>query len=265
MVFVEVIPELANICLSDTIRQNADQGMLTGAVFVDLRKAFDSVNHQLLLSKLSSKGVNGNELEWFRNYLSKRLQTVCFNEKYSDLLEITVGVPQDSIVGPLLFTVFINGMPDVMTRSKILLFADDTVMFFSSKLANQIEQVLSRDIECLQDWLLRNKLFLHFGKTESLLFGNSKRLPYVTNFTVLIGNYVIRRVFNYKYLGVELDGRISWKEHVEYIAAKISKKVGFLKRIRASLTVYSSGIIYKSFVLYYLYWTIVVLFGLHVV
>ena len=97
--------ELANICLSDTIRQSADQGMLTGAVFVDLRKAFNSVNHQLLLSKLSSKGVNGNELEWFRNHLSRWLQTVCFNENYSDLLEITVGIPQGSILGPLLFTI----------------------------------------------------------------------------------------------------------------------------------------------------------------
>ena len=117
--------ELANICLSDTIRQSADQGMRTGAVFVDLRKAFNSVNHQLLLSKLSSKGVNGNELEWFRNYLSRWLQTVCFNENYSDLLGITVGVPQGSILGPLLFTVFINDIPDIITKNKILLFADD--------------------------------------------------------------------------------------------------------------------------------------------
>ena len=130
MVFVQVIPELANICLSDTIRQSADQGMLTGAVFVDLRKAFNSVNHQLLLSKLSSKGVNGNELEWFRNHLSRWLQTVCFNENYSDLLEITVGIPQGLILGPLLFTIFINDMPDIITKSKILLFSDNTHIFF---------------------------------------------------------------------------------------------------------------------------------------
>ena len=88
-----------------------------------------------------------------------------------------------------------------------------------------------------------------FGKTESMLFGTNKRLSYVTSFTVSIGNYVIKRIYKYKYLGVILDESISWKEHVKYVAAKVSKKVSLLKRIRTSLRVYSTGIIYKSFVL----------------
>ena len=115
--------ETAAISLTDTIRTNIDQKMLTGAVFVDLRKAFDTVDHSLLLSKLERCGVHNAELKWFSDYLMNRAQTVTFHSIHSSPCSILSGVPQGSILGPLLFVVFINDLPAAINRCSILMYA----------------------------------------------------------------------------------------------------------------------------------------------
>jgi hypothetical protein len=136
--------ETACISLTDSIRRGMDQGMLTGSVFIDLRKALDTVNHDLLLKKLHGFGVTGGELDWFKDYLTRK-QLVDYLNTYSDPLPLKSGVPQGSILGPLLFVIFVNDLPNAVNSCSILMYADDTVIFYSGKSVTDIENVLSSE------------------------------------------------------------------------------------------------------------------------
>ena len=144
--------------------------MLTRAVFIDLRKAFDSVDHEILISKLESYGLKDIELDWFRNYLTDRKQLVSFGKEISDPRLITSGVPQGSILGPLLFVLFVNDLPIVLERCQILVYADDKVMYFTVSNAQEISSTLTSELAKVNDWLVNNSLFVHQGKTESMCF-----------------------------------------------------------------------------------------------
>ena len=131
---------------ADEVLLNMEKGNICGAVFLDLTKAFDTVDHGILLTKLSSMGVSSNGLEWFRSYLSnRRQQTSCGNE-LSEPLPVTLGVPQGSILGPLLFLIYINELPGAVSHSQVSLYVDDTVLYCFSKDPHQLEQKLNEDL-----------------------------------------------------------------------------------------------------------------------
>ena len=168
--------EFAAIAFSDYIRRGMDLGLLTGAVFIDLRKAFDCVDHEILISKLQSYGPKDIELDCFRNYLTDRKQLVSFGQEISDPCLITSGVPQGSILGPLLFVLFVNDLPIVLERFQIQMYADDTVMHFTASNAQEISSTLTSECAKVKDWLVDNNLLIHQGKTECVLSGTGSRL-----------------------------------------------------------------------------------------
>ena len=141
------------MCFADTIRRNIDQGQLTGAVFIDLRKVFDIVNHEVLLSKLRGFGVMHREHEWFRNYLHNRTQVVEFQGMSSPAEPVSVGVPQASILGPLFFILYLNDLASVVVECGVLMYADDTVLFFPAPEVSAIEATLVREIQAIECWL----------------------------------------------------------------------------------------------------------------
>ena len=163
------LQEHAVIALTDHIRRSMDQGMLTGSVFIDLRKAFDTVDHCLLMEKLQGYGVNNKELDWFSDYLQNREQFVQFGSAFSEPGSASVGVPQGSILGPLLFVLFIYDLPNTTVRCNILMYADDTVLFFSVKEVGDIERVLNMELKLIHIWLQKNKLLLNIIKTEVVI------------------------------------------------------------------------------------------------
>lgn len=148
-----------------------DGGQLTGAIFIDLSKAFDMVDHYLLLDKLYSIGLNQNALLWFNAYLHNRRQCVVFQGFQSDYLIVEKGVPQGSTLGPLLFSIFINDLPSICSNCLAHLYADDTVIYTSNSDIIQIQNSLQSDFNLVQKWLYNNKLVLNKKKSCSMLFG----------------------------------------------------------------------------------------------
>ena len=191
--------ETCLIDLTDTIRKEISKGQYVGMVLLDLKKAFDTVDHQILCKKLEFMGV-GN-INWFLSYLTQREQTITVNGTNSSPGIITCGVPQGSILGPLLFLCYINDMP-VSIRCKLMLYADDSALLVSGKNPDEISQTLSNELESCRKWLIDNKLALHLGKTESILFGSKNNLKKVDNFQVICNNEAITNVTCIKYLGL---------------------------------------------------------------
>ena len=192
------------IAFSDYIWRGLDLGLLIGVVFIDSHKAFDSVDHEILISKLESYGLKDIELDWFQNYLTDRKQLVSFGKEISDPCLVTSGVPQGSILGPLLFVLFVNDLPVVLERCQVLMYADDTVMYFTASNAQEISSTLNSEHAKANDWLVDNSLFIHQGKTECVFFGTGSRLA-TDNLSVNIDGKELTRVAEYKYLGVILD------------------------------------------------------------
>ena len=140
--------DLAVLSFTDSIRRSMDQGLLTGAVFIDLRKAFDTVDHDLLLEKLTmGYGVTGKELGWFRDYLTDRRQVVTVQSTLSDPCDVAFGVPQGSILGLLLFVLFINDLPTAINKSNVLLYADDAVDFAAHNDIKILEETLNAQLD----------------------------------------------------------------------------------------------------------------------
>ena len=158
------------IHLTDYIRRENDRGNVVGMVLLDLQKAFDTVDHAILLMKLRSSGLSKDIIRWFRSYLSDRQQLVDVSGTFSSTANVTCGVPQGSILGPLLFLAYVNDMSGVI-HNKLLLYADDSAILVSGKDIATVEKALSDDLQTVSHWLVDNKLSLHLGKTESIVFG----------------------------------------------------------------------------------------------
>lgn len=154
------------------ILQSMDNGSVTGVVFLDLTKAFDTLNHSILLRKLDAIGVDNIACDWFKSFLHNRSQVTVFNDTQSDKENISIGVAQGSILGPLLFIVYINDLPNQLEHCKISMYADDTVLFFSSKSTFDIESKLNSDIINVGNWLKRNQISLNISKSKFMLIND---------------------------------------------------------------------------------------------
>ena len=152
--------------VSDFIRKNMDQGCLTGGVFLDLSKALDLIDHSILKSKLAHVGILDHALHWLDNYLTGRTQTVCVNGISSEPMDLNFGVPQGSVLRPLLFLIFINDLPNRVKQSKVVLYVDNTALFFASKDVMTIERVLLEELNSLNNWFHENGLIVNCSKTK---------------------------------------------------------------------------------------------------
>jgi len=220
------------INVTDTILDNMDKGLLTGAVFLDLKKAFDTVSHEILLDKLRINGIQDNASMWFESYLSNRCQVTVVDGTISDCLGIAEGVPQGSVLGPLLFILYINDMPNFISHGQIVLYADDTALFYASKSVADINRALNADLCNIEKWLDANRLTLNVRKCKSMLFGTIRRLRLETeelNLT-LSGTY-LEVVACFKYLGVWFDSCLTWSIHINKLCSTVSSRLGVLRRL----------------------------------
>ena len=211
----------------DYIRILKSKGNYVGMVLLDLQKAFDTVDHEILCNKLEAMGINFTK--WFKSYLGGRQQIVIANETRSDPGTVSCGVPQGSILGPLLFLCYVNDMP-ISVKCKLLLYADDSALIVSGSDPQEIADMLSKELESCRKWLMDNKLSLHLGKTESILFGSKRKFKNVESFEVRCGEEIIKHVNSVKYLGVQIDDDLSGTSIVKETIKKANTRLKFLYR-----------------------------------
>ena len=240
--------EHALIELIDQIRLSIGKGQMTCGIFIDLSKAFDTVNHQILLDKLEHYGIRGHALALFKSYLSNRNQYVHLDKCKSQTRPISCGVPQGSVLGPLFFLLFINDLPNCCSNGKIRLFADDTTIFFHT---NSIDEVILTGkviMTELTNWFKANKLTLNTDKSSFTLFKSSKKvIPNIPEHIDFL-NQKILRTSHIKFLGVTLDENLTWNQHINEICSKLKRLFHIFYNIRKYLTEDNIKTIYYALV-----------------
>ena len=221
---------MALIILIDKISAALDKGDFTIAVLIDFRKAFDTVDHEILLHKLHHYGIRGVAYDWINSYMSNRQQMVSYNGASSSYRTINCGVPQGSILGPLLFIIYIN---DLSTVSKILtsvLFADDTTLLDSDSNLTTLINRFNIELVSIVNWLNANRLSLNIDKTNFMTFRPKNRNDPSPD--IMISGTKINQVDKAKFLGVIIDSKLSWSDHTKHVIKKISKGIGIIIKAR---------------------------------
>ena len=216
---------------------------------MDLSKAFDTVDHGILMKKLSAIGVSCNALGWFESYLRDRKQRTSCGNELSETMPIDIGVPQGSILGPLLFLVYINDLAVVIEHCEISLYADDTVLYCFSKELHQLESKLNADLYNVGLWLTANKLTLNLTKTKSMLIGSNRKMANMSSMSVSVFDCNLDSVNTFKYLGIKLASDFTWTEHVQHILIKVNQRLSLLRRIKHLLPLTARLLFYNNLVL----------------
>ena len=217
--------------IMEEIRSKLDNKTFSCGVFIDLEKAFDTVNHNILLHKLRHYGIRGVANAWFSSYLSDRKQKVSLNGISSNLLNIGCGVPQGSILGPLLFLIYINDMNRAVKNSIVHHFADDTNLLYSHKDPKALQKNMNEDLKLIFTWLCANRLSLNVSKTEFIIFKPPK-IALKNRITLKLNGKILYESSKIKYLGLILDDRLTWKHHICELSKKLSRSIGILYRLK---------------------------------
>ena len=231
--------------LSENVRLNwLNSKQNTISTFLDLKKAFDTVDHQILLAKCSSYGLRGHVLKVLKSYLSRRFQYTEIGSKKSSIKSIKIGVPQGSIMAPLLFIIYINDLTLKTSDIKSILYADDTVVYTKSEPKTN-ETKINVILQKTASWLNKNRLTLNVEKTKCVDFWkrvqkNSKR--------VYINSKTIQNVETFKYLGIQVDHKLSFQEHAKNLTKRTLGFCSLLYRVRTVLTTNQLVQVYRTYV-----------------
>jgi hypothetical protein len=239
---------MALLSLVDDISEELNNKNYSIGIFIDLSKAFDTINHKLLIRKLNHYGVRGIVLDWFISYLTDRTQFVNIDGTNSTFLPVKCGVPQGSILGPLLFILYINDIIHSSELAKFIMFADDTNIFFKHKNLSILYNVINTELEKIYVWFKLNKLSLNIKKTNYILFQNGNKKINNNGLTINIDGTNIDQVGSTKFLGVVINSKLNWNNHIKIICNKISKNTGIILRTRNNLTHETLLMLYRSLI-----------------
>ena len=234
--------------LKENILENCSKKLVSCILFLDLKKAFDSVSHRILLKKLEYYGVRGVALKLFQSYLSNRKQQTEIDGCVSLLDIIEWGVPQGSVLGPLLFLIFINDIPHASDLGTWL-FADDTALLSSASSISLLESKINYQVALAQDWLLANKLSVHYvDKSKYMLINKNNNISVDDEFELKMGNHIISRTKSYRYLGILVDDKLSWVNQINEICSKLSQVAGIIFKARTLLSKEALMLVYHALV-----------------
>jgi hypothetical protein len=225
----------------DDLLDNVNDGYINGMCLIDLAKCFDTIDHSLLIKKLGQYGICGNAVTWFTDYLSNRSQAVQINNALSDFMPITTGVPQGSVLGPVLFLIFINDLPSCLVHSSNSLYADDTEIHASGKTLLEVQALLQQDLDNLVNWFKKNKLTINVNKSLCMIFSSGLRQG---ELCLYMDGVRVECVPFTKYLGVYPDANFKWDIHTSNVCKTISPKIAIqvFKAMRGVAPYYISKI-----------------------
>lgn len=246
----------------DYVNGNLNTNKIIITIFIDLKKAFDTINHSILIKRLENIGIRGRILEWFKNYLKQRSMIVRINGKNSEVREVSRGIPQGSILGPILYTIYVNQVFKYMKHCKMYMYADDTAMTVVHNELNVAMQLLQDDFNRFQLWIHDNELIINERKTKILCIKtpNKKKLIDInikchTYSCLHKGNYdgsckcsVLEEVNNFKYLGLYLDNKFSWDTHVGVVVKKLRVCAAQFFKLKYILDFKNLTIVYNALV-----------------
>ena len=240
-----------------TIQNNMGKRLFSCGVFIDLKKAFDTVDHKILLHKLDHYGFHGVINKWFSSYLEGRTQMTQIGSIISKRENISCCVPQGSLLGPLLFLIYVNDIQESSNKLKFFLFADDTNAVYADKNLKSLESTVNQELCKLFDWLTANKLTLNIKKTNVVIFRPAQRkLTYHPKIMIFDNdqnkNVALECKEFVRYLGIIIDNNLSWKHHIDHVAIKMSRTVGLNCKLRHFLPRHTLLTIYRSLVAPYL-------------
>ena len=209
--------------------ESLNNNKFLASVFLDFSKAFDTISLEILLKKLHFMGFRGLIHSWIRSYLENRKQFVSIGISNSNVLGTTMGVPQGSTLGPILFILYINDMKNCLNSLNLIHFADDSTLYIDYNKNFDITSTINSDLNSIYTWLSANKLFLNVDKTKYLIVNNRDSPP---NLPICIGNSFIERTDTHKFLGVHIDDRLNFRIHTRILSAKVSRAVGLIRKMK---------------------------------
>lgn len=225
------------------------EGKMIGVIFLDLKRAFEVVDREILIRKLEGFGLKGTVLSWFKSYLENRTQRVKFNGKLSNAIRVELGVPQGSVLGPLLFLMYINDIvQSINDECEIRLFADDALIYTTGYASEEISDRLNEQIKKIEKWLEINRLSVNVNKTKVMLIRGIRKKTVEDNVKVVLQDTILELVSEIKYLGVILDKNLTFSAHVDYISKKAGAKLGVMRRIGRDLSCNMRGTVYRTIV-----------------
>lgn len=239
--------DCAVLSFTDKIKTAIDSGCYAGALFVDLSKAFDSINHSILLAKLEAIGVVGPALTFISSYLSNRKQAVFISNVISSFKTTNKGVPQGSILGPILFLIYINDLPACLTSCEPFLYADDTTILSCSTSVVSVTSNLSNDFNNILLWCRNNCLHINATKTTFMVF-HSHQKPLTCNPVILTNNHSIPMVNQCSFLGVVLDTHLKYTDHIAHVKRKAAFGIRILLKARPFFKTHTLISLYFAFV-----------------
>ena len=232
--------------LTEEWRRHLDQNKIVGAVLMDLSKAFDCLPHELLIAKLASYGFDKNPLNFFHSYLKERKQAVSIKGNLSNFMEILAGVPQGSILGPVLFNIFLNDMMFIFKNTNINNFADDNTL---STIANSIEKLVSdleEDSGCATKWFKDNHMIANPDKFKAIIIDKKGKQAGVP---LKINGEIIKSQEEVVLLGVTIDNKLSFSKHIENVCKSAAKQLNSIKRLRRNFNQSTKCCLAKTFVM----------------
>ena len=240
---------MALLILINKLTKALENGEFIIGIFLDFSKAFDTVDHNILLTKLYHYGIRGISLDWFKSYLNGRKQYVSYDGHSSSLKDVTCGVPQGSILGPILFLIYINDLFNVCQHAMPILFADDTNLFLSGHNLDMMETIINQELKEISEWLKVNKLSLNIKKTHYMIFTTKRKR--LVDVSLQIDGHIINKTDSTKFLGVIIDNKLSWKNHIKHVVGKVSRGIGMILKARKWLNQDALVTLYYSFIFPY--------------
>ena len=245
--------EFAALELADRVITSMDHNETPINIYLDLSKAFDTLDHEILLAKLQYYGIHGTPLELLKSYLTNRKQYVEIEDTKSKMLDISTGVPQGSILGPLLFIIYVNDFALSSEKFKFVMYADDTTLtstletFSTNELNGNPASSINIELNKISEWLKLNRLTLNVQKTKYMLFKTSKKK--VQTLLLQMDNKIIDKVLDFNFLGIHFNEQLNWKSHIDKLSVKCCRILGILNRLKRILPLNIKIILYNSLML----------------